>query len=520
VADRNASASTFAYASPAGRNGFIGIGLRPSRDSDLAGRRTKLTWPVDASSPTAYYANYDYLVTGEVEKVREKGATSGAGVLAIYGYDDLGRRTSITRGNGATTSYGYDSVSRLISLGHDFSGTAQDLTLTFAYNPASQIVSTMRTNDLYAWTGHGNGTTSSTADGRNRLSSHAGATPTYDGNGNLTSDASTSYTYSSENLLVSTGSSGPLEYDPLMRFYKNYTQYFIHDGVTGQLIGDYYNGSIVGRYVPGAAADEPVGFIDKFGNRIWHHTDERGSIIAGSNDAGANARIVLYDEYGKRGSGGSYRFAYTGQAHLINDVYDYKSRNYYARLGRFGQTDRIGYAGGMNLYAYVGADPINFIDLSGNRRVTGGERQMLNSVFGEYASYPWIFGLDIPNSMYTPWEIDIVSGHFSSDYSKEKDPKKLEEFWNEFYHAFEVNIGVLKFSDLVWNAVTTLHSNDAYRYDPKKPFMDQNPEARAEYFGNCMAGLGPCTELKDFSFRPDSQTVVKFSNGKFTVIVS
>jgi YD repeat-containing protein len=107
---------------------------------DLAGRRTKLTWPVDASSSTAYFANYDYLVTGEVEKVREKGVTSGAGVLATYGYDDLGRRTSITRGNGSTTSYGYDAVSRLSSLSHDFSGTTNDLTLGFSYNPGSVTV--------------------------------------------------------------------------------------------------------------------------------------------------------------------------------------------------------------------------------------------------------------------------------------------------------------------------------------------------------------------------------------------
>jgi RHS repeat-associated protein len=222
------------------------------------------------------------------------------------------------------------------------------------------IVPTTRCNDLYAWNGHGNGTTSSSADGLNRLASHGGATPGYDSKGNLTYDGSTSYAYSSENLLTSTGASGPLEYDPLMRFYKNYTSYFVHWG--DEYLGEYYNGSIVARYVPGADMDEPVGEVGKLGTRAYYHADERGSVIAGSNDAGANARIVLYDEYGKRGSGGSYRFAYTGQVHLLNDVYDYKSRNYYARLGRFGQTDRIGYGGGMNLYAYVGGDPVNFID--------------------------------------------------------------------------------------------------------------------------------------------------------------
>ena len=54
---------------------------------DLAGRRTRLTWP------DSFYVDYDHLVTGEVSAVRENGATSGVGVLATYAYDDLGRRT-------------------------------------------------------------------------------------------------------------------------------------------------------------------------------------------------------------------------------------------------------------------------------------------------------------------------------------------------------------------------------------------------------------------------------------------
>jgi RHS repeat-associated protein len=54
---------------------------------------------------------------------------------------------------------------------------------------------------------------------------------------------------------------------------------------------------------------------------------------------------------------------YTGHLWLSEiEVYYAKNRMYDPRLMRFLTTDPIGVSGGMNIYAYVGGDPVNYVD--------------------------------------------------------------------------------------------------------------------------------------------------------------
>ncbi|WEK02357.1 MAG: RHS repeat-associated core domain-containing protein [Candidatus Sphingomonas phytovorans] len=66
------------------------------------------------------------------------------------------------------------------------------------------------------------------------------------------------------------------------------------------------------------------------------------------------------------------RFQYTGQIYLSEmGMYYYKARIYSSRLGRFLQTDPIGYKDQNNLYAYVRNDPIGGRDPTGSCTLVG-----------------------------------------------------------------------------------------------------------------------------------------------------
>lgn len=282
-------------------------------------------------------------------------------------------RTAITRGNGASTGYSYDAISRLTSLSQTLTGTSQSW--TFAYNAQSQINSKTSSNTAFDYNGAyavmrpyaNNGLNQMTVSGSNSL--------TYDLRGNLTSDGVNSYTYNSVNQLLtrSGGGTASLTYDPLGRLASTIgasTTQFAYSG--DQLLSEYDgSGALLRRYVPGAlAADDPIvwyeGAAVNASTRRWLIDDYQGSVVGASDGTGAlisGSSPNTYDEYGVPGAANQGRYQYTGQIWIPElGLYHYKARTYSPTLGRFLETDPIGYADDLDLYAYVGDDPVDKTD--------------------------------------------------------------------------------------------------------------------------------------------------------------
>ncbi|MES2369766.1 MAG: RHS repeat-associated core domain-containing protein [Pseudomonadota bacterium] len=147
------------------------------------------------------------------------------------------------------------------------------------------------------------------------------------------------------------------------------------------------------RYVHGPNTDDPLMRLtgqtnDPSATAIYYHQDGINSVVATSDQAGNIVATQLFDAWGNRvqSTGNIAQYGYTGREPDATGMIYYRARYYDPTLGRFISRDPAGMPDGVNRYAYVGGDPVNRTDPSGEDFITAGYGAIAGGISGFIAS--------------------------------------------------------------------------------------------------------------------------------------
>ncbi len=282
---------------------------------------------------------------------------------AGYTCDFAGNRTSKTNYlNGTTWNYGYDAIYELLQVTHG--GSTKE---SFSYDAVGNRLSSL-TVPSYSY------------NSSNELTANSNGSYTYDANGNTLSDSQgRSFTWDFENRLTQVVNPGvgttTLRYDPFGRRIQKSgplgTTNYLYDGMdsTANVIAEVDNsGTVLARYVRTSYIDEALSEF-RSATASYYEQDGVASVTSLSSSAGALANTYTYDSFGKLiASTGTITnpFQYTArESDAETGLYFYRARYADTNTGRFISEDPIAYLGGVDFYAYVGNNPVNYFDPSG-----------------------------------------------------------------------------------------------------------------------------------------------------------
>jgi len=155
---------------------------------------------------------------------------------------------------------------------------------------------------------------------------------------------------------------------------------YLYDG--DHIIAEYdATGALVHKYIYGPGVDQPICMIDvaDANATYYYHFDGLGSVIALTDGSGDAVQLYEYSIFGEVSASDPNhpnRFLFTGREFdSETGLYYYRARYYNPYIGRFLQTDPVGYAAGINLYRYCGNNPARFTDPLGLIEIEQGTHE-------------------------------------------------------------------------------------------------------------------------------------------------
>ena len=332
------------------------------------------TYDADGRRATMTVAGQTQVTYGYDDAHRLTSITQGTSVVSIT-YDNADRRSTLTYPNAIVAVYGYDNANQLASLTYTLNSSPVG-DLTYTYDLAGQRISV---GGSWARTGLPQALASATYDAGNRLVTWGGQVFSYDLNGNLASDGQTSFTWNARNELMglSGGTAATFQYDGAGRRRSKTT-----NGSTANFLYDRANfvqelsagGSVTANLLTGLGIDETFTRTDAVGSRNLL-IDVLGSTFALTDMSGGVQTQYTSDPFGittTSGATSSNTQQFTGRENDGIGLYSYRARFQNPTLQRFISEDPLGFAGGLNLFAYVENKPTGFRDPLGQQTWNGG----------------------------------------------------------------------------------------------------------------------------------------------------
>lgn len=319
------------------------------------------------------------------------GVSNSVFAKSQFNYDFLGRLTASWRDEQADKGewFGYNATGQLTDVFYNADGVStgppQNASRTVTYTIAPNTLNRLSMDD--------NGDVSDyTPNALNQYENVAGGSVYYDANFNLMWTGGFSAWHDSANLLRSVNSGenyGEFTYDGLGRCLKRTvdweTTIIAYDGWKATVEWDEWNG-LKAWNIYGPGPDEILYRHDAYLDiDLRYHLDRMGNVAFLLDSDGEGIERYTYDAFGhptvtdwngenpRTYSWYGNRFMFTGREYFAGlGLYDFRHRFYHPVLGRFLQSDPMGFdAGDVNLFRYCGGDPVNGSDpfgLNGNDR--------------------------------------------------------------------------------------------------------------------------------------------------------